>query len=115
MSQRINSGYHSAFPEWLKLPPRISFSLLLILVVAVARPSCAQQVQSAGSSLNAYADAIKQSTISDRVSAMDRYLSMAGGSKLKTDALEFLVWDHFRLGHQSQTTQIGRASCRERV
>jgi len=36
---------------------------------------------------------------------MDRYLSMAGGSKLKTDALEFLVWDHFRLGHQTQSTQ----------
>jgi tetratricopeptide (TPR) repeat protein len=30
---------------------------------------------------------------------------MAGGSKLKTDALEFLVWDHLRLGHQSQSTQ----------
>jgi len=105
MSQRINSGYNSAFPEWLKLPPRISFSLLLILILALARPSCAQQVQSAGSSLNAYADAIKQSTISERITAMDRYLSMAGGSKLKTDALEFLVWDHFRLGHQSQTTQ----------
>jgi tetratricopeptide (TPR) repeat protein len=105
MSQSTNSGYNSAFPEWLKLPPRISFSLSLILLLALARPSCAQQAQSAGSSLTAYADAIKQSTISERVTAMDRYLSMAGGSKLKTDALEFLVWDHFRLGHQSQTTQ----------
>ncbi len=36
---------------------------------------------------------------------MDRYVAMAGSSKLKTDALEFLVWDHFRLGHQSQSTQ----------
>ena len=105
MSQRTNSGYNSAFPEWLKLPPRISFSLSLILLLALARPSCAQQAQSAGSSLTAYADAIKQSTISERVTAMDRYLSMAGGSKLKTDALEFLVWDHFRLGHQTQSTQ----------
>ena len=105
MSQRINSGYNSAFPEWLKLPPRISFSLSLILLLALARPSCAQQAQSAGSSLTAYADAIKQSTISERVTAMDRYLSMVGGSKLKTDALEFLVWDHFRLGHQTQSTQ----------
>src|ERR1041385_5790485 len=105
LSQRTNSGYNSAFPEWLKLPLRISFIFLFILVLALARPSCAQQPQSAGSSLNAYADAIKQSTISERITAMDRYLSMAGGSKLKTDALEFLVWDHFRLGHQSQTTQ----------
>src|ERR1700739_535033 len=105
MSQSTNSGYNSAFSEWLKLPPRVSFSLSLILGLALARPSCAQQTQSAGSSLNAYADAIKQSTISERVTAMDRYLSMAGGSKLKTDALEFLVWDHLRLGHQSQSVQ----------
>ena len=105
MSQRTNSGYNSAFPEWLKVPPRISFNLSLILVLALARPSSAQQTQPAGSSLNAYADAIKQSTISERVTAMDRYLAMAGGSKLKTDALEFLVWDHLRLGHQSQSAQ----------
>ncbi len=58
-----------------------------------------------GSSISAYADAIKQSTISERITAMDQYVAMAGGSKLKTDALEFLVWDHFRLGHQSQSTQ----------
>src|SRR5258708_28775184 len=36
---------------------------------------------------------------------MDRYVAQAGSSKLKTDALEFLVWDHLRLGHQSQSTQ----------
>ena len=36
---------------------------------------------------------------------MDRYVAMAGGSRLKTDALEFLVWDHMRLGHQSQSMQ----------
>ncbi|HEY2360430.1 MAG TPA: VWA domain-containing protein [Candidatus Angelobacter sp.] len=105
MSQSTNSGYNSAFPEWLKWPPLASFNLLLILVLAFASSSCVAQTQSAGSSLSAYADAIKQSTISERVTAMDRYLSMAGGSKLKTDALEFLVWDHLRLGHQSQSTQ----------
>ena len=104
MSHSTNSGYNSAFPEWLKLP-RAWFELCFILVISLAGISCIAQVQSAGSSINAYADAIKQSTISERVTAMDRYLSMAGGSKLKTDALEFLVWDHLRLGHQSQSTQ----------
>jgi tetratricopeptide (TPR) repeat protein len=69
---------------------------------------CFAQAQSAGSSISAYADAIKQSTISERVTAMDRYVAMAGGSRLKADALEFLVWDHLRLGHQSQSVQRAR-------
>lgn len=104
MSHRTNSRYNSAFPEWLKLP-RAWFELCFILVISLAGISCIAQAQSAGSTISAYADAIKQSTISERVNAMDRYLSMAGGSKLKTDALEFLVWDHLRLGHQSQSAQ----------
>ena len=105
MSQSTNSGYNSAFPEWLKLPTRAWVGLFFILVMSLAGTSCIAQAQPAGSSITAYADAIKQSTISERITAMDRYLSMAGGSKLKTDALEFLVWDHLRLGHQSQSTQ----------
>jgi tetratricopeptide (TPR) repeat protein len=79
--------------------------LSLIVVLAIARVPCAAQAQSASSSISAYADAIKQSTISERITAMDRYIAIAGGSRLKTDALEFLVWDHLRLGHQTQSTQ----------
>ena len=105
MSQTTNSGYNSAFPEWLKLPTWVSFGLSLILFIALASVSCFAQAQSSSSSISAYADAIKQSTISERITAMDRYVAMAGGSRLKTDALEFLVWDHLRLGHQSQSTQ----------
>jgi tetratricopeptide (TPR) repeat protein len=74
-------------------------------MLALSGVFCLGQAQSAGSSISAYADAVKQSTISERITAMDRYVAMAGGSKLKTDALEFLVWDHVRLGHQSQSTQ----------
>jgi len=103
MSQSTNSGYNSAFSEWLKLSTRVWFSLSIILLLALAGVSCA--AQSAGSSISAYADAIKQSTISERIAAMDRYVAMAGSSKLKADALEFLVWDNFRLGHQSQSAQ----------
>jgi tetratricopeptide (TPR) repeat protein len=103
MLKAINSGRNSAFSEWLKVPTRVSFSLSLILLLAFAGVSCA--AQSSGSSISAYADAIKQSTISERIAAMDRYVAMAGSSKLKTDALEFLVWDNFRLGHQSQSAQ----------
>src|SRR6478672_11757872 len=103
MLKATNSGSNSAFSEWLKLSTRVWFSLSVMLLVALAGLSCA--AQSAGSSISAYADAIKQSTISERITAMDRYVAMAGSSKLKTDALEFLVWDHLRLGHQSQSAQ----------
>src|SRR5438270_7442747 len=103
MLKAANSGRNSAFSEWLKLSTRVWFSLSLILLLAIARVSCV--AQSASSSITAYADAIKQSTISERITAMDKYVAMAGGSKLKTDALEFLVWDNFRLGHQSQSAQ----------
>jgi tetratricopeptide (TPR) repeat protein len=103
MLKATNSGRNSAFSEWLKVPIRVSFSSSLVLLLAFAGVSCA--AQSSGSSISAYADAIKQSTISERITAMDRYVAMAGGSKLKTDALEFLVWDNFRLGHQSQSAQ----------
>jgi tetratricopeptide (TPR) repeat protein len=104
MSQSKNSGYNSAFSEWLKVRLR-AFGSLLILLIAFGGISSIAQAQSAGSSISAYADAIKQSTISERITAMDRYVAMAGGSKLKTDALEFLVWDNFRLGHQSQSAR----------
>jgi len=105
MSQTINSRCNSAFSEWLKLPMWISFGSSLILLFVLAGISCTAQAQSTGSSISAYADAIKQSTISERITAMDRFVAMAGSSKLKTDALEFLVWDHLRLGHQSQSAQ----------
>src|SRR6476659_5607738 len=103
MVKATNSVCNSAFSEWLKLSARVWFSLSLMLLIAIAGGSCV--AQSASSSISAYADAIKQSTISERITAMDRYVAMAGSSKLRTDALEFLVWDHLRLGHQSQSTQ----------
>ena len=103
MLKATNSGSNSAFSEWLKLPTWISFRLLIFLLLALVGVSCA--AQSATTSISAYADAIKQSTISERIAAMNRYVAMAGSSKLKTDALEFLVWDNLRLGHQSQSAQ----------
>ena len=104
MFKNLTSGSKSAFPEWLK-SPRVSIRLSFILLLTIAGISCFVQAQGSGSSISAYADAVKQSTISERITAMDRYVAMAGGSKLKMDALEFLVWDHVRLGHQSQSTQ----------
>ncbi|MCU1256485.1 MAG: von Willebrand factor, type, partial [Candidatus Angelobacter sp.] len=104
MLKNLTSGCNSAFSEWLK-SRSIFFRATLILLLGLSA-SCFGQAL--GSSVSAYADAIKQSTISERITAMDRYVAMSGGSKLKTDALEFLVWDHLRLGHQTQSTQRAR-------
>ncbi|MGZ7090635.1 MAG: vWA domain-containing protein [Candidatus Angelobacter sp.] len=115
MLENVTSGRSSAFSEWLKTRLWVSSYATAILLLALSGLSCVAQAQSAvaqaqpaGSSISAYADAIKQSTISERVTAMDRYVAMSGGSRLKTDALEFLVWDHLRLGHQSQSAQRAR-------
>ncbi|HEV7520774.1 MAG TPA: VWA domain-containing protein [Candidatus Angelobacter sp.] len=104
MLKNLTSGCNSAFSEWLK-SRSVFFRTTLILLLGLSA-SCFGQAQ--GSSVSAYADAIKQSTISERITAMDRYVAMSGGSKLKTDALEFLVWDHLRLGHQTQSAQRAR-------
>jgi hypothetical protein len=39
MSQSTNSGYNSAFPEWLKLPTRAWVGLFFILVMSLAGTS----------------------------------------------------------------------------
>jgi hypothetical protein len=71
-------------------------ALFLVLLSIVARG------QSAQSAVQAYADAIKESVIAQRITAMEHYLTLSSGGSLKTDALEFLIWDHLRLGHQAQ-------------
>jgi hypothetical protein len=105
------SGNNSALSEWLKSRPKPSTSLRcmgIVFAIFICILPYAGQAQSAQSSISVYADAIKQSTISDRITAMEKYLTLAGNSRLKVDALEFLVWDHLRLSHPSQSAQRAR-------
>ena len=102
------SGNNSAFSEWLKSRRKgaaLPRCMGIVFAIFVCVLPYAAPAQSAQSSISAYADAIKQSTISDRIAAMDKYLALSGNSRLKVDALEFLVWDHLRLGHQAQSAQ----------
>jgi tetratricopeptide (TPR) repeat protein len=106
MLHNETSGRPPAFSEWLKSrrsPRGRTFGIAAIFAIVFFATPGGTRAQSAQSSIGAYADAIKQSTIAERVAAMDRYIPMSGGSRLKVDALEFLVWDHLRLGHQSQS------------
>jgi tetratricopeptide (TPR) repeat protein len=114
MAESRTSGrsFNTGFSEQLK-PQRLARLLFRITSVVLVALFCVfsgaaqaqSQPQSGESSISAYADAIKKSTIAERITAMDHYLSIAGGSNLKVDALEFLIWDHLRLNHQSQSVQ----------
>ena len=105
-------SFKFGFSEQLKpqLLPRTSSRFVLTVLIAGlvvllgVFPGNAQ-AQSPENSITAYADAIKKSTIAERITAMDHYLTLASGGSLKVDALEFLVWDHLRLGHQTQSVQ----------
>jgi len=113
MLENGTSGRNPAFSEWLKLRARPAMLMSsrrmgIVSVIFTCVLSCTALAQSAQSSVSAYAEAIKQSTISERITAMDRYVAMAGNSRLKVDALEFLVWDHLRLSHPSQSAQRAR-------
>src|SRR5882672_9239294 len=112
MLAKVSSGHSSGNPERLKCQPRFSLTptqlILGILIAALSMWAGSLYAQPAESAISAYADAIKQSTISDRIVAMERYLTLSGGSRLKVDALEFLVWDHMRLNHQSQSVRRAR-------
>jgi len=104
------SGNNSALSEWLKSRPKPAAARCMGIVFAIfiCILPYAAPAQPAQSSISAYAEAIKQSTISDRITAMDKYIALAGNSRLKVDALEFLVWDHLRLRHQAQSAQRAR-------
>ncbi len=105
------SGNKSALSEWLKARPKPSTlprCMGIVLAIFICSLPYVAQAQPAQSSISAYADAIKQSTISERITAMDKYIALAGNSRLKVDALEFLVWDHLRLSHSSQSAQRAR-------
>jgi tetratricopeptide (TPR) repeat protein len=106
MRENNASGQNFGFPEWLKQQRVRRFLPLAIIFVCILTflplASCAQ---SSETSISAYGNAIKQSTISDRIAAMEHYLSLPTSGSLRVDALEFLVWDHLRLGHQEKSAQ----------
>jgi len=107
MLENVTSGRDSGYPEWLTwLQPgtrSAQFSIVL-LVLAISTFGVRARAQSAETnSVSVYADAIKQSTISERINGLERYLTLPTSGTLRIDALEFLVWDHMRLGHHAQS------------
>ncbi|MBZ5504524.1 MAG: hypothetical protein LAO78_03455 [Acidobacteriia bacterium] len=121
MLENVTSRRDSGYPEWLtelwqnrdwrpggwrsgKRPARHCAVILVLLAVSIC--GVRARAQSAETnSVSAYAEAIQQSTISERISGLERYLTLSGSGTLRIDALEFLIWDHSRLGHQTRSAQ----------
>jgi len=109
MLEKRYSERDSGHSEWLNnssLRREIFHgSAVVVFLASICLVASVAQAQSAESGVQAYADAIKQPVISQRIVAMERYLTLSSSGSLKVDALEFLVWDHMRLGHQAQSVQ----------
>ncbi len=70
-----------------------ALGLLLALLIAV--PAIVAQ-QSSSSELSQYTNAVARVQASDRVIALERYAIHAQSRALKTDALEFVIWEYLR-------------------
>lgn len=79
-----------------QISPRCKLLLAAsLMLVVVPLRSRAQEPQN---SLEIYANAMKQAQVAEQISGLEKYLAVAGGSILKQDALEVLIWDYTRMG-----------------
>jgi tetratricopeptide (TPR) repeat protein len=94
----------------LSRSPRLNFPLrgalgvtlsLVLWAIVLRHASTAQSVDTR--SLDSYASAVKQSVITARIHGMEEFLHLAANSSLKTDGLEFLIWDYLRIGNRVQS------------
>ena len=77
-------------------------SLVFALCIVCAIAGRAQERQN---SVEAYANAIQQSTVAGQIAAMEHYLTIAENGILKQDALEVLIWDYTRTGSAEHVKQ----------
>jgi tetratricopeptide (TPR) repeat protein len=92
----------------MKGPSRASLWLAIALAVcsfAVGGVAQNAQPSPAPTSLEIYANAMKQPRISDQIAELERYLSVADNGILKQDALEVLTWDYMRMGSVDHVKQ----------
>lgn len=79
-------------------------TILLFPYVARAAPQgTAPTTQQ--TSLEIYANAMKQPRVADQIAELERYLTVADNGILKQDALEVLTWDYMRMGSSDHVKQ----------
>ncbi len=88
---------------WLKG----GWGLWLALVAAILFSSTARAASQSPqpTSLEIYANAMKQPRVADQIAELERYLSVADSGILKQDALEVLTWDYMRMSSVEHVKQ----------
>jgi len=94
---------HNSFwlSSWHKCVRRLA-------VLAIGMFSLAASVVSQNppqTSLEIYANAMKQPRVADQIAELERYLSMADSGMLKHDAMEVLTWDYMRMNSVEHVKQ----------
>ena len=96
---------HTFIPQRRKFSHsrRLCAAGLGVLILAAATALAAQTGQT---SLEVYANAMKQPQVSQQITELEKFVGMADNGVLKHDALEVLIWDYVRMGstgHAQQT------------
>ena len=77
----------------------------MIFVLCLLMAPVAALAQAGESSVEAYANAMKQVRVADQIAALEHYLTLSQNSILKQDALEVLIWDYQRMGSTEHVNQ----------
>lgn len=83
--------------------PRLVLCLAVSLVLSLGL--AAHAAQSSQTSLEVYANAMKQPQVSEQIAGLERFLSTGENGILKQDALEVLIWDYTRMGSLGHAQQ----------
>ena len=88
--------------RWKQLSRYTFVVTACVLLLLLAGLSVAQEAQT---SLELYANAMKQSQVVEQINGLEKYLTVAGSSVLRQDALEVLIWDYTRMGSVGHAQQ----------
>lgn len=85
----------------------IATALCMAGAVALQRDAQAERADMTG--LSGYEAALKETSVARQISALERFISVAGSDPLKTSALEVLAWDYLRAGTPVQAVRPAKA------
>lgn len=88
-----------------KIRDRLMTGCKLLLLSAVLLLRQGAVAQGNQTSLEIYANAMRQGQVADQAGGLEKYLAVADSTLLKQDALEVLIWDYLRMGSLGHAQQ----------